>query len=383
MQTSSRAATWIAFAGGLAARLLLIATSIGTTDVILKIAWADLASRFGVAHAYAHNPFLNHPPLSLAIMKGMKVVASATGVEYSDIFRLVQVASDVGTFVLLATALSDRALSRKYAMFFFLSPAAIFISGFHCNTDPTMVAFVMLAVWLAPRDRYGGFTGLALGLATGIKIVPLLLTPFFFFLLPPPRRLLFCIAYCATVALIFIPAAVIGGSAVLRNIFGYSGTIRDWGIPGIGLAAGNLAWVRLYARVGPPIVIVAIALLSLLAVRAKSTALPRFVALALLTLLFFAPGFGVQYLVWPLPFLPFALSWRFAGIVSAATSLHLFITYTIWAHGFPWWYADAVTANPHHAVIVASGFVLWMVIGAALWQALRQTRTAMELTAAS
>ena len=60
----------------------------------------------------------------------------------------------------------------------------------------------------------------------------------------------------------------------------------------------------------------------------------------LLTVLALAPGFGVQYTGWLIAFLPFALSWRGAIAMNAEISLFLFVTYTVWSGGWPWWFAD-------------------------------------------
>ena len=68
-------------------------------------------------------------------------------------------------------------------------------------------------------------------------------------------------------------------------------------------------------------------------------------------------GFGVQYLVWPLPFLLFALPRKVAYTLNVTLSLFLFATYTIWAREFPWWFADAAAPNPLRpliAVVAAS-----------------------------
>ena len=82
-----------------------------------------------------------------------------------------------------------------------------------------------------------------------------------------------------------------------------------------------------------------------------------------LVLLFFAPGFGVQYLDWPLALLPFALSWRTAIGLNATMSLFLFITYTVWCDGWPWWYADLAVPHQYLWLVTASGLVTWLAIG--------------------
>jgi hypothetical protein len=95
------------------------------------------------------------------------------------------------------------------------------------------------------------------------------------------------------------------------------------------------------------------------------------IAVALLTMDFLAPGFGLQYLVWPLAFLPFAVPRKLAYAVNAGLSIFMFVAYTVWAGEFPWWYADASKGGPHGAVIAYLALPLWLLYGAAIVAALR------------
>src|SRR5882672_11404393 len=91
----STAAFVIIFAAALAIRLLLIATSFGSTDALLSMTWTHLAERFGIGPAYHYSPYLNHPPLSLSIMIAADRLGSRVGLEFPDAFRLFQVVSDL------------------------------------------------------------------------------------------------------------------------------------------------------------------------------------------------------------------------------------------------------------------------------------------------
>src|SRR5207253_1809631 len=63
---------------------------------------------------------------------------------------------------------------------FALSPVSLMVSGFHGNTDPVMVLFLVCAVWMCLRNQ-PVMAGLFLALSCQIKIVPLFLLPAFFF----------------------------------------------------------------------------------------------------------------------------------------------------------------------------------------------------------
>src|SRR6266849_6557835 len=167
------------FAAALAVRLILIATSFGSTDALLLMAYTHLAERHGIGPAYQYAPYLNHPPLSGAIMNAADRLGSAVGLEFSDAFRLLQTLADCATAALLCRL----GKSKEAAAFFFVSPAAIFLSGFHCTADPTMMALLVASVWTT--------SGALFGLASGIKIAPLPLAPFFLISLDWRRRILF------------------------------------------------------------------------------------------------------------------------------------------------------------------------------------------------
>jgi hypothetical protein len=365
---------------GFAVRLLLIATSIGTTDVVLELAWVDLIKRFGIAGAYAVSPLLNHPPLSLALMRAEDALAQLLGMNFTDILRLVQVGADALTVFALYRIgrLRSEADARWVALFIAISPASAFISGFHSNTDAMMVALTVTAAWLVVRpDRRAALAGIALALAAGIKIVPLLLVPFFLLVLARKEIAPFLGAFAAVCFAIFVPAAVIGGPAVVHNIFGYSGMVYDWGFPRAALLLGKPHAAALFIGYGKFLVIAAVALTAAIAVRARRRDAASLLAMcgaALLSILFVAPGFGVQYLDWPLPFLPFALSRRAAVALNAAFSLFLFLTYTIWNGGWPWWYADISEPRRLAWLVSICGLIVWIGVGAAALSAIRRLR---------
>jgi len=356
-------ATLLALA--LAIRLLLIATSFGSTDALLLMGYAHLAERFGIGAAYRFAPW-NHPPLSGLIMVAADRLGSHIGLEFPDVFRLFQVVADV----VCAAILYQLSKSREVVAFFFASPAAIFLSGFHCNADPTMTALLLAAVWLS--------SGALLGAATGIKIAPLPLVPFFLIDLSWRRRLTFLLGWAIVLAAIFIPTVITSGPIVLHNVFGYSGTGSEWGFCGVGFLLRNLAWAQFYARIGKYAVIVALVALFLFFWRYR-TPLPAMIGTGLLTMNFFSPAFGVQYLVWPLPFLLFALPRKLAYALNVALSLFLFATYTIWAREFPWWFANAAAPNPLQPLVAVFALPLWILYGIAIIAAIARTKRATPI----
>ena len=360
----------IAVLVGLAARLLLVATSIGTNDVPFMLLWAKYARESGVAGAYARQWELNHPPLSLLIIHWLDLLAQRTGIEFTDLLRLVQVAADLVTTAALTSIARIRSIAPHPALLYVLCPAAIAISGFHCNTDPTMVALLVVSILLLLRGR-GFAAGLTFAASVGIKIIPLFVLPFI--LMRREWRVRFAAACAIGLTAIFAPAIAIGGTAVLRNVFGYSGFAGKWGFPALLLTVeswiaqprtttffGLALW---YAQNGRYIIALAVVGLLVLFWR-HSERLLAVVPTVLLVVLALAPGFGIQYLLWPLPLLPWAVGRRMLLTLYTAISSYVLMTYTIWSRGFPWWYADSIAPSPAKPLVTSAGLIVWMIIAA-------------------
>lgn len=350
---------------GIAIRVWFVVTTYGTNDATFMTLWAGLAERFGISGAYAHHPLLNHPPLALWILRGL-----AKSGEVPDRLRLIQIVADTISFVCLLR------LSKQLwpAFVFFLSPVAIFLSGFHCNTDSTMICLVLAAVLVL--DRAPLAAGVVLALATGIKIVPLFLVPLF--LLASRRRWWqWSLGFLGTFAAIFAP--VLQNPTALRNIFGYAGQAWWWGWPALAAriqhalpAAGRLGILHL--RYGRYVVVVAVLAVAALFLR-KRLSLLAAIALTFVAILFVSTGLAVQYLVWPLPFLPFLYRRWETLTLHAAASLFMAAMYTSWSRGWPWLYADSLNLPwPRFEQLVTGGFVVWILFGCAmLMGALRST----------
>jgi hypothetical protein len=389
---------------GLVVRVLLTATSIGTNDAVFETLLVNLVRKYGIAGAYVREAVINRsavrialfPPLTLAYFKTLSALSAAVGLEYTDVLRHAQSVADVVTTLsLYGIATRYRPAGREEnALFFFLGPAAIFISAFHCNTDSTMIALTTLAVFFLAGERPMVFlSGVTLAAATGIKILPLFLVPFFFVLLQ--RRIRFIAGYAAGFAAVFLPAAIIGRANPLAALLSYSGYAGKWGFVGVFLqietALGRrgqtflYAMADAYASYGKYLVILALAALAVwLWLRRRATdgeplhveLLMRITTIVFLLVLFLAPGFGVQYLLWPIPFLMFTFDRWLAYVILAGISVYLFITYTIWSRGFPWWYADSIAAVPHKQWVTFLGFPLWMLFGYAAARGIRDLRRA-------
>lgn len=390
----SRRAFVLLCAVSIAFRIVLALTTYGSNDVQFTSVWAALVEEVGITDAYSFAPQLNHPPLSLAIMLSFRSIARVTHLGFPSVFRLFQVLADcLCAFALYRIGrVQSEQLGRALALFVLLSPASAFLSGFHCNTDPTMIALTVLAAsFLLVDEPSPALAGLTLAAATSIKIIPFLLVPAFFFSTPPKSRLKFALVFLGAVIVLFGPTILFGGPDVVKNIFGYAGGAPyEWGFSGVAFAISRnfpplreaaehaMGWVGRYGRY---VVYAAIAA-SILFTVIRRPPLLRGAAITILAVLAFAPGFGVQYLAWILPLLPFAFRWRWAIAINAAASIFLFITYTVWSGGLPWWFADIARPGPYRYMPAVAGYAMWVIVCAALVASVR-SRGVTETAAAA
>lgn len=326
MTPKERRILLVVIVAGVLLRVLHVATSMGSADSLTWTRNVMLTERAGVLTAYRHDPGLNHPPLGLAIARLSSEIGLRLGLEFQDVFRLLQTLADILTTLALA-----RLAGVSAAAFFMLSPAAIFISGFHCQSDPLMTMFVVLAI----VARRPAAAGALIALAVGVKVIALVALPLVLLRFRGRAILGYAGAVVVTGAAIFTPAIVASGSAFLQNVFGYTGLFVSWGL---NYVLGPTPMVRRSFTLLLLALLVLLWVLELLRRSEDRFRTARVVGTALLLVLVLAPGFGVQYLFWPLPFLALMFRRWEAALLHGTISVFLFAMYTAWSGGWPWWF---------------------------------------------
>jgi hypothetical protein len=219
-----------------------------------------------------------------------------------------------------------------------------------------------------------GAAGVALAVATSIKTLPILLLPLIVLSLGR-RSIRFLTAFSIAIAVLFVPTLVLAGPVMLHNIFGYRGFTGEWGIPSLFLV---LDWqlqsgpwfeiARVYAQGGTWLALAALVLIPCAARLRRpldETDVARGTPLLLATLLVLAPGFGVQYLLWPIALLPLIAGRYVYLAVMGVVSTFLFYTYTLWSGGFPWWFANANDHYPGKPPYLLFALAVWATLGCA------------------
>lgn len=356
----------------LALKLWLASTTIGTNDVPTWERFATTAQQFGGAELYRREVLFNHPPFMVHVLQLLVSLTHRTGLPLPFWLRLPAILADLATVVLVWKILPPRLDQHgRLAALLLLAgaPPLIMISGFHGNTDPAMICFVVLAIYLIDQRISVVGAGVALGIALSLKIVPLIFIPAIVFSLSTWRaRLSLCVAVVATWCIGAMPYLLQVPRLILRQVFAYSGNYGQWGISRLFVlraakANPGATWAELehgaYADLGRLLILVSIVAAVAWMNRPTGRKPALFVQCGLVAFLFLAlsPAFGVQYLAWLMPWVV-ALGFRATLVLYTVSSLFLFRVYTFWAGGFPWHFAN----SPHYGwrgTIIALELLCW------------------------
>ena len=315
-------------------------------------------------------PPFNHPPFMVHALRGWAFLAEISGLPFRFWLRVTCAVADLGSLALLARLLRRRLTgpqTRVALLWFAASPIAILMSGFHGNTDPILVLFVLLAIDLVEAQRPPWLAGVALGVATNIKVLPVLLAPAILLSLPGARRRFeFCVGAGSAFLVGSVPLLLVAPELVVTRVFGYSSQFGSWGLSLLALVVGENArlswWGDLYVRHGK--------MLSLcLVVGASFWPRPRprrnalFMQAGFLLFLFVSviPGFGVQYLAWLVAWVVGLGSGPTVAYYIAGTAF-LFGYYSTAAGTFPWYLANSLEHPAWTGTVLGLGLICWVVV---------------------
>ena len=349
-QEAGRRLRWVLAVALLAfgLKLLIAARTYGTNDIRH---WTDFVNGVadrgpvGIYGITFERSFYNHPPV-IGYFLQLVDLARQHGISIGFSIRSVASLADVGSTVLVFQLLRRRRSLREAswaAALVAVSPVLVIISGFHGNTDPIFVFLTLLALYLlADRDRpLAG--GVSMGIAIGIKIVPVVAVPALLVLAYTRGRrsvLGFAAGFLATFAISWLPALIAHGRAVREHVLGYAGSgISQWGLIQIGHWFDDPGWADFLTATGRFPVVLLCALVPAALVWRRPDRAAEAVALSLVSFLFLSPAFGCQYLVWAVA-AAYLLNFGWATVYNVGAGLVLFKIYTRWSHGFPWNHAD-------------------------------------------
>ena len=308
----------------------------------------------------------SHPPSMIHVLEFWGMLAALTHLPLQFWMRFTCALADAGSVWVvwrMGNELPALRILPSTLIALAACPATILISGFHGNTDPIMIFLVLVSVYLIEARRAPVMAGIFMGLALSVKVVPAILIPAALLYLPGwNARLRFACFAGAVVFATGLPLTATDPWLILRSITSYAS------LPSVWLRLVTAFGISLLAN--KAVFLAAVLLLS----SGMNRSRPRFPLFAqcglLMTFtLFCGPGFGVQYLAWPVPFVA-CLGLSAAVMFYIAAGSFLFVAYNYWAGGLPWYAAYAVDGMPHTKTqfMVRLSFELfcWCVIGITL-----------------
>jgi hypothetical protein len=362
----------------------------GTNDVVTFYQFARTLSAHGLEWTYRHDISFNHPPLTayyLCFIYKMDQVPflRENGINFPFLLRLPGIVADlVVALIVIRVAARDRRLrSSPWAVaLFVLSPVSLMVSGFHGNTDPVMVMFLVLTAWFCLKEN-PWLAGLCFALSCQIKIVPLLLFPVLALFWWHRRTLVsFVIPFALASIVLWSQPLLSCPGLFLKNVLTYGSFWGLWGITywlrltdiaGLNMVTFyNFPWPEFIVVTALKIFIVSCVLLLAWRRRAlNSRSLLDSIAYAWIIFFIFSPGVCAQYMVWLAPFI--LLLWpRLYGWFTWASALFLFFFYNITAHGLPWYLA--VSTNSLNKVWTPWTIWPWLTLIAGAWFLWRKAR---------
>lgn len=375
-----------------ALKTTIAVTTYGTNDVMtwerdlekLQGQGAATLYREGITYTSAdgtkheNQPFI-HPPFMLTVLRSWGLLARMTGLPLGFWLRLTSSMADVLSVVLVGKLLRSLPPFKDASLGLLamaLCPVSVVISGFHGNTDPVMIAFVLLSVYWLQARRSLWMAGAAMGMALGIKLVPVIFIPAVLLYLPGMRERW---RYLAAVAAVFVlgslPYLLQDPILIGKTLIGYSSTPGLWGFSVLSVFFrdnANWGWLfRSYAAGGKILVLAAILCLSVVInLRPNKPPLMLQCGAVVFLFLFLTPGFAMQYLAWLVPWVLALGIWP-TLVFYGVSAVFVVIVYNDWSGGFPWYAAD-VLFRPWEVRHALFGLLCWAAVAVMLALYLKQ-----------
>ena len=188
VSSSDARSDWLVIGLGLIAvllKLVIAFNTFGSSDAVTFYTFAKSLNADGLEWTYRHSLLFNHPPLTahflqLIFVLDQNVSLRSSGLTFPVLLRIPGILADFFVLLVLLKLRPRYQVPRWTLVLCALSPVSLMVSGFHGNTDPVMVLFLVLAAYMCVKNQ-ALLSGLFLALSCQIKIVPLFLVPIFFF----------------------------------------------------------------------------------------------------------------------------------------------------------------------------------------------------------
>ena len=364
-----------------ACKILLALRTYGTNDVYAWERFAHWSALFG-SGLYTVDAAFNHPPSMVHVLSAMTWLSKTTGIFFPFWLRLPAILADTASLWVVSRIFARRLHEPSVCwalLLLALSPTLILVSGFHGNTDPVVMLFVLLSVWLTQKSAGGGDTadwtsGAAFGAAMCVKVLPVIVLPVLFFCRPGVRRRTVFLSSAAAVMLVcWSPYLFRDPRAISHQVLGYQSIYGHWGLSWVvcHLTFFRDSWHDAFQHYGSYVTLSMIAAAAWAVNRRELK--PTVYAQAGAALFFFlatANGFGVQYLAWLVPW-TVGLGMIPVTFFAAASGAFLFLVYNWWSGGFPWYLADSEYVGdftPHLDYFLTVCWISVIVLARSAWR---------------
>lgn len=330
-----------------------------------------------------------HPylPMQMYVMGVMARLSAAVGLPYVVAIKLPAIAADVAITWLIFRSLIEFGRRRATAMFFALlyalNPVSVLVTAYHGQFEAVTLLFMVISWSFWRFGRRLGWSATALGLAILNKTWPVIMLPVVWLRLSDNRsRILYpLIALGIPLLGVILYLAIFSADPqpMLRRALTHRGVPGYWGVGSFlaPLAPGH-PWAQ---SVYDLLILLRNAILAAGVVFALWWTRHQGVLDALLTVILMmlavTVGFGIQWLVWPLPFALLALEDKWARRYTVAGAFMLSV-HLYGLHMYPWlgeWLAPA----PLDWLIRLSALPVWIIT--ILWVIDRLRRAQTEQAA--
>jgi hypothetical protein len=316
-------------------KIFLAFTAPSTADSIAYLEFLNAIREHGGVAVYQfrgsyNNPFI-FPPAMIHLIRALGSIADATGLPFEFWLRLLPSLADVGSFFVIWSLLPG--YKRLFWILVLLAscPTSILINGSEGNIDGLMIFLVLVSIWLIESGKPLWLAGIAWGFALDLKAVPLMFV--FVFLLNPrtmKARVNYLLGALAVIAVSSLPF-IFQSPGIVKKVFGYASIYGVWGLTKLAVLLTGppkflnwpydpTGWHATFQTTLKVLAFIVIVLLSIwMNRREPKVALLKQCGLVVAVFLFLTPGFGVQYLVWLVPFVT-AAGWRATALYYATTT---------------------------------------------------------------
>jgi len=324
--------------------------------------------------SYHHVQVFSHPPFMLHVLPVWRWLAWATGRPLEFWVRLTCSVADQGSLLLLClfrARLPGLRIQPAALLLFAASPILVLISGFHGNSDPIMMFFVLLSIYCMEIKKQPALSGVSLGLAMGIKVVAVIFAAALLFFNPTLRdKLRFSLATIGVVLASALPYVIQNPSLILHRLSQYNSQPMLWGWSFVTAAFADSPryhWIYDgFMNYGKGVLLLMLVMLPIMMNwRGIRWSLLAQCGLLAFFFLFFIPGFAVQYLAWLAPWAVVLGTFPFA-FHNLTAGAFLAVVYTHWCRGFPWYYANAFEVPVWSRLGLFLGLTCWFLTGVIL-----------------